>query len=140
MEEEPHLGAAAAILDEAGRLLLVKENYDRRRWSLPGGAVERGESPLDAVVREAAEETGLSVAVEHLVGIYRLDNGFTVSLFRCSVAAGEPGRPTSGEIEAVGWFALDALPSPVSNVLHHSARDIRGDARGVVRDELPRIN
>jgi 8-oxo-dGTP diphosphatase len=48
---ELHEGAAAAVLDAGGRVLLVEENYDRRRWGFPGGAVEPGESPLDAVVR-----------------------------------------------------------------------------------------
>lgn len=64
-------GAAAAILDSDGRLLLIKENYDRRRYSFPGGEVESGESPLEAVVREALEETGVIVRIDHLVGIYR---------------------------------------------------------------------
>ncbi|MGH3132912.1 MAG: NUDIX hydrolase [Gaiellaceae bacterium] len=55
---EPQEGAAAAaILDSRDWLLLVKESYDRRRYSFPGGAVEHGESPLDTAVRETKEET-----------------------------------------------------------------------------------
>jgi ADP-ribose pyrophosphatase YjhB (NUDIX family) len=72
--------AAAAILDDGGRVLLVKENYDRRRYAFPGGAVEPGETPLDAVVREKNEETGLAVSVEHLVGLYQLHHALPDAL------------------------------------------------------------
>jgi NUDIX domain-containing protein len=75
--EAPRRGAAAVIFDADGRVLLVKENYDRRRWSLPGGAVEAGESEEEAVIREAAEETGVVVRIHHLIGSYDLDNGFS---------------------------------------------------------------
>jgi 8-oxo-dGTP pyrophosphatase MutT (NUDIX family) len=136
----PRQGAAAAILDDRGRLLLVKENYDRRRYSLPGGAVEADETLLETVVRETREETGLTVRVEHVIGVYRLENGFTATLFRCSIANGEPVRPESGEIAEVGWFGPEEVPDPTSNLLHHALDDIVEGRRGVVRDDLRRIN
>ena len=123
-----------------GRLLLVKENYHRRRYSLPGGAVEDGERPLDTVVRETLEETGVAVRIEYLIGVYRLENGFTATLFRCSIADGEPCVPAGGEIAEVGWFATSEIPRPTSNLLHHALDDIVTGRRGVVRDGLPRIN
>lgn len=137
---EPHEGAAAAVLDPEGRLLLIKENYDRRRYSFPGGAVKPGVSPLDAVVRETLEETGVVVGAESVVGIYRLLSGLTVSLFRCSVLDGVPAIPDTGEIAEVGWFAPDAIPQPTSNILHHALADVVAGRVGVVRDALPRIN
>ena len=137
---EPSEGAAAAILDAGNRLLLIKENYDRRRYSFPGGAVKPGESPLDAVVRETLEETGVLVSVENVVGIYRLVSGLTVTLFRCSIADGLPTRPDTGEIAEVGWFPADAIPQPTSNILHHALADVAAGRKGVVRDALPRIN
>lgn len=133
-------GAAAAILDSGDRLLLVRESYDRRRYGLPGGAVEAGESPLDAVVRETLEETGVVVGIDHVVGVYRLVSGVTVTLFRCSPEHGEPVLPRTGEIAEVGWFAGDEIPQPTTNILHHALGDILADRRGVVRDGLPRIN
>lgn len=132
--------AAAAILDESGRLLVIKENYDRRRYSFPGGAVEVGESPLDAVVRETLEETGVAVAVGHVVGMYRLVSGLTGTLFHCSIIDGVPTLPKTGEIAEVGWFEPQRIPEPRSNFLHHALADVLAGRRGLVRDGLPRIN
>src|SRR6185369_699323 len=56
------LGAVAIIADEQGRLLLFHHTYRRRTpWGLPGGWMIRGESPLEAVVREVREESGLAI-------------------------------------------------------------------------------
>src|SRR5437763_11981549 len=57
--------AGAVIRDRPGRILLVLRANDPGRglWSLPGGRVEPGETPEQAVVREVREETGLEVSV-----------------------------------------------------------------------------
>jgi 8-oxo-dGTP diphosphatase len=133
-------GAAAVIFDDEGRILLVKENYGRRRYGYPGGAVEPRESPEDAIVREVREETGVDAAVDHLVGLYRLEGGLLVHLFRCQVVSGTPAVPATGEIAEVGWYRADALPAPTTNVLHHSLRDALAEKRGLLRTDLPRIN
>jgi 8-oxo-dGTP pyrophosphatase MutT (NUDIX family) len=65
----PVLGSDAAIFDDAGQILLMKR-VDNRKWCLPCGLVEAGESPEQAAVREAKEETGLEVGVLELIGVY----------------------------------------------------------------------
>lgn len=133
-------GAAAIVFDGRARVLLVKENYDRRRFSLPGGALEDGETPEDAVVRETREETGVEVAVDHLVGRYTLDNGFTAYAFRCTILAGVPSVQNVEEIAWVGWHPSDDLPTPRSNILHDAVPDALAGHRGVVRTDLPRVS
>lgn len=133
-------GAGAVVFDDDGRILLVKENYGRRRYGFPGGAVEPGEAPDHAVVRELKEETTLEVAVDHLIGLYRLENGLSVHLFRCRIIGGTAAVPDSGEIAEVGWYAPDAVPAPVTNVLHHALPDALAGSRGIVRTGLPRLN
>ncbi|MGY1693456.1 NUDIX hydrolase [Geodermatophilus sp. SYSU D00766] len=60
----------AVVLDDAGRLLLVRRRNapGRGLWSVPGGRVEPGESLAAAVTREVREETGLRVRVGAEVG------------------------------------------------------------------------
>lgn len=62
-------GVAAIIQDDGGSILLQRRS-DNGLWGLPGGSVEIGESVRDAIVREVREETGLTVEVLRLVGVY----------------------------------------------------------------------
>ena len=63
-----------------------------------------------------------------------------MTLFRCSIEAGEPALPDTGEIAEVRWFAPEEIPHPRSNLLHHALEDILAGRRAVVRDGLTRIN
>lgn len=73
------VGAFVILRNEAGEVLWVQRT-DNGRWNLPGGRVEPAETPWDAAVREAKEETGLDVQLTNLVGVYtkpdRLDMVF----------------------------------------------------------------
>jgi 8-oxo-dGTP diphosphatase len=131
---EPSMGAAAVVFDEEGRVLLVKENYGKHRWSLPGGAIESDETPEEAALRETYEETGTVVEIEHLIGAYRLDDGFTFFAFRCTLVEGTPSVPSTGEISDVGWYPHNDLPMPRSNGLHYSVPDAIAGRRDLSRD------
>ena len=133
----PELTAAAFIFDGAGRVLLIHENYARRRYGPPGGVVAPGESPRQAVVREVHEETCIEARVRHLVGVYFFRRGercWLAFAFRCDIAAGAPAVPPTGEIADVGWFDRERLPEPVTNLTRHALPDAASGARGVVRD------
>jgi 8-oxo-dGTP pyrophosphatase MutT (NUDIX family) len=65
----PKVGADAAIFNNVGEILLVLR-ADDQRWCLPCGWVEPYESPLEAAVREAREETGLTVKTIQLVDVF----------------------------------------------------------------------
>lgn len=60
---------SAIVRDDLGRVLLCRKT-DERWWGLVGGAIEPGETPAEAVVREANEETGLLVKPAHVIGVY----------------------------------------------------------------------
>lgn len=60
------MGAGALFADERDRALLVEPTY-KDYWELPGGVVERGESPYTAAVREVREELGLTVSPGRLL-------------------------------------------------------------------------
>ncbi|WP_433861922.1 NUDIX hydrolase [Streptomyces sp. L7] len=62
--------AAYGVIVDGPRILLAHWNESGRSgWTLPGGGIEPGEDPLDAVVREIAEETGFEARAEALLGI-----------------------------------------------------------------------
>jgi 8-oxo-dGTP diphosphatase len=93
MRRIPCVGAI--ITDAAGRLLLIKRGTqpEAGRWSLPGGRVEPGESDQQALVREVAEETGLTVAPGPLVGTverpWRDGASLDIRDYRATVTGGE---------------------------------------------------
>ncbi len=122
-----NLGAACAIFDAQGRALLVRHTYGHRDWSLPGGLVEPGESPLGAAERELREETGLTLSAGPLTGVYfepGHDFGPMLHLvFRCSSPADAAPTPEPPEIDRVGWYSLDELPTPISDFTVRRLRD-----------------
>jgi len=64
------IGAFANIYDVDGRVLLVRQNYARKKWTTPGGGVEANETPIEALRREVNEEVGLELQDVRLAGIY----------------------------------------------------------------------
>lgn len=110
-----------AVVDRERRVLLQQRADPSRPWGLPGGAMELGETPELAAVRETKEETGLEVRLLHLLGVYTAmefsyPNGDVVQAvdvtFVAETTGGTP-RPDGIETLAQDWFHLDALPGPL---------------------------
>jgi ADP-ribose pyrophosphatase YjhB (NUDIX family) len=136
MLETPTRTAAAFILDGDGRLLLIRENYGRRRYGPPGGLVEPGETPRQAAIREVREETTLDVAVQYLIGAYSFPNvpePFVAYAFRCEIVSGEPVIPSTGEIAGIGWFDPSELPKPLTFLAPHAVADLVAGRQNVIR-------
>jgi ADP-ribose pyrophosphatase YjhB (NUDIX family) len=136
----PLVGVGAVIVandNDNCRVLLIRRGTPplMGEWSLPGGVLECGETLRGAVVREAQEETGLTIEPAEMLGVYerviRTDTGrvqyhYVLIDFLC--------HPLSGELQAgsdaadVRWFTLGELP----------ALGLAYDADDVVRKGLAR--
>jgi 8-oxo-dGTP pyrophosphatase MutT (NUDIX family) len=81
------MGVMGAVFDERGWVLLVRQSYNPG-WRLPGGGIERGEPPLDAVLRELAEEVGLSGGTAEFFGLYVRKAGWATSVIALYRIAG----------------------------------------------------
>ncbi len=91
-------------------LLQDRVKKDWKGYTLPGGHVEKGESIVDAVIREMKEETGLTVLHPRLCGIkqFPIESGrYLVFLFRADDFTGEPVSSEEGEMH---WISRKELP------------------------------
>jgi ADP-ribose pyrophosphatase YjhB (NUDIX family) len=102
------IGAFAVLFDEEGRVLLCHRR-DMRLWNLPGGAVESGELPTEAVTREVQEETGLEVALDRLVGVYgKVEKNELVFAFLCRIIGGQ--LSATEESSECRYFEVEDIP------------------------------
>ena len=116
-------GTCAAVFNERGEILLQKR-ADNGFWSMPGGAVDPGESVEQGALREVWEETGLQVRVVRLVGVYSDPRNYMIThypggdivhnvslCFVCERVAGT--LQLSDESTDIGYFPVEALPEPM---------------------------
>jgi ADP-ribose pyrophosphatase YjhB (NUDIX family) len=128
------LGLSVSAMVWRGREILLMRRSDNGHWGLPGGFVELGESVADAARREVVEETGWSVELGRLIGVYsdpatQVVDYSTEATEATEAATGrgrvqivnlcfqakavEQGEPTTpDETLEMGFFAADALPAP----------------------------
>jgi|WetSurMetagenome_2_1015567.scaffolds.fasta_scaffold305186_2 8-oxo-dGTP pyrophosphatase MutT (NUDIX family) len=109
----------AAIAEQGGKVLLVRHSY-KSGWMLPGGAVERGEAPAEAILRELQEEVGLTQSAKpQLIGLFTRRHAFyttnVIALYRVreavfvfkpnfeirAVRLADPAGPPEGTAPAV---------------------------------------
>ncbi|AAU93292.1 MutT/nudix family protein [Methylococcus capsulatus str. Bath] len=116
--ETPALAADVIIelTDRPGRpIVLIKRGFPPLGWAIPGGFVDVGETVERAAIREALEETGLTVHLTALLGLYsdpaRDPRGHTVTAVYVAEATGDP--LAADDAKTCRIVSLDALPEPL---------------------------
>ncbi|TAH34197.1 NUDIX domain-containing protein [Candidatus Saccharibacteria bacterium] len=139
-----------AVIVRDGKYLLIQENHmpDKGKWNLPGGKLDMGEDPREAVVREVREETGLVFEPTHIVGIHsvrRTDVPGTeagVHVLRIAFGGKASGNVSLGvgdgtedvpEITNHQWISLEDLRAlDIATIRYHDIVEfIADDAAGV---------
>lgn len=106
------ISSHAVILNEKNEVLQLKHTYGDHSWGLPGGALDKGETIEDALIRECREEMGVDPIVHYLSGVYyHAHFNSHACLFKCSLPENFAIK-LSDEHSDFRFFALDEL-SPV---------------------------
>jgi ADP-ribose pyrophosphatase YjhB (NUDIX family) len=101
--------AVAVIFNQDKQILLVKSTYQRvHSWGLPGGSLDYGESPEDAVVREILEEAGLNIEIKKLLLVKSWLPDRVGLYYLCMIKDGE--FHPSDEVSELGYFSVGNLP------------------------------
>lgn len=119
------------LIDGTGRIFLVKHSYVDG-WHLPGGGVETGETLLEALTRELAEEGNIRLgAVPQLYGVYfnkRASRRDHVALFIVRDFRQDGNPKPNYEIIANGFFPNDALPEDATRATRARVAEVFGGA------------
>lgn len=114
------VGAHAVILDEAGRVLVLRSRY-ADAWMLPGGGLDAREHIDEGVKRECREELGVPVALEGLTGLYYHEGSSAyVAVFRCRLDGGQVRL--SHEHAAYQWLEPERLSERVRPMVEDALR------------------
>lgn len=116
------LVVVALITNDEGKILLQKRHDERfldahEKWEFPGGKVDFGESPEEAIVRECKEEISCDIAITRLLPIvwpriwYPSDGGEVQVFVLCFLARIIQGEPTPeyGKVEEITWYTEDEI-------------------------------
>lgn len=122
-DDRPHLQVVAAVIADGGRFLCTQRGTGplAGRWEFPGGKIDPGESPEQALAREITEELGCTITVGALLETTTHAYEFaviTLASYLCTLAAGRPRLTehsaarwlTAGEMDQLDWAPAD-LPT-----------------------------
>ena len=102
--------AGAVITDARGRVLLLKHRFrPGTGWGMPGGFMETGEQPEEALRRELREEVGLEVEKLKVFTTRAFKKPRQVEIVFTARASGDPEQ-INFEIQKAAWFFPDQLP------------------------------
>jgi 8-oxo-dGTP diphosphatase len=135
MSERLRVAAYGVCVDEDGRLLLARAAPSlsiRGRWFLPGGGIEHGESPTEALRREMAEESGLTVEIGSLLTVLsdvrKVPGGVELHtvrvIYRVASWSGTLRAEQGGTTDAVRWCSKEELATlPLAAYVHQVVKE-----------------
>lgn len=130
------VGVGAMVAEPGPRFFLAKRGAAARNkagtWEFPGGGLEFGERLEDSVVREFQEEYGMEIEVYGLLGVFdhllpAEQQHWISATYLARHASGRPVILEPDKCVDFGWFSIDSLPSPLSEVTVANIEKYRSD-------------
>lgn len=134
------VSVGAMIFNKSGEIFLAKRGIQAKNeqghWESPGGSVEFGESLEDAVKREIFEEYGIDVelveqypAADHIIP--NENQHWVATTFIAKIKDGQKPKIMEPEkCDAIGWYSLDQLPSPLSIITQIDIKEYKKRIKG----------
>ena len=112
----PNTRGVKVVIEFEGKYLFIRHGYGSRRWTLPGGGINRAEPPEAAAKREVWEEVRLDLNMLRPIGNFETNLEYKHDNVFCFLATTLRDKPIlrRGEVIAYGWFPKDDLPSEMT--------------------------
>jgi len=116
--KKPNIGFTvdAIIEDQNGNVVLIKRKYPpyQNYYALPGGFINKGEKPIEAVIREVKEETNLDIKIEHKIGVYTEEGrdprgSVHTTVYKCRIIGGVSNIRGGDDSKAAELIPIDEL-------------------------------
>ena len=111
----PEIFGAKCVIKSEGKILMIRASYGRGKWTFPGGTIEKGESPEQAVIREVEEEVGLKISQPRYLGNFLSTWEHARDTIHCFSAEADTDilKVDLKEVRIAQWFSLGKLPEPI---------------------------
>lgn len=128
-------GSFGIIFSKNNKKTLLVKRRDIPIWVLPGGGIESGETPEQAVVREVFEETGFKVEVVRKIAEYSYPKKSKINhTFICEINGGK--KTLSNESKDIEYFAAKDLPDMLSPYIPIYITDALNNDGGIIKKEM----
>jgi 8-oxo-dGTP pyrophosphatase MutT (NUDIX family) len=128
-------GSTVFVFDKKRERILLVKRRDIPIWVIPGGGIEKGETPEKAAVREVKEESGFDVKIIRKVAEYtHKGSGKRNNLFEAVVTGGEAG--INNEASAIDFFYPDKMPEPRHPLINEWLVDLNKKSKKIIKREI----
>lgn len=128
-------GSSVIAFDKNGKQIVMVKRRDIPIWVIPGGGIEDAESPEEAAIREAAEESGFEVKIVRKVAEYtHVGSHKRNHLFEAVIIGG--GARINSEAKEVKLFDLNKLPEPRHPHLDIWLADLQQNSKSVIKRDI----
>ena len=110
----PKTSGTKCVIEYNGKILLIRNNYGKKKWNFPGGGIKKNEDPKDAVKREIREEVGLNVYDIEFLGDFISEVEYKKDRVYCFSAKSSQKELNLHKYEIIeaDWFSSDNIPEP----------------------------